>query len=345
MAALVKNWQGADLPAEWEVRIDCPDLENFWARNLGYGLMARSVASYARERLLPAGQPVILFIENLSTSTLMVMWMALRRVPRDRLALWLLVRFSLRERGWPGRVSRLLLNQLRRQLPPGALQLLTDSVSLRGALERFTGMPFTVLPIPHLDVDAAAARAPFRAGRLICWWPGAPRAEKGLAVMRALTANTGKGMDRLEIVVAAEAGLPSAVRGPRLATQPPGMDRAAYLAALGDCHVVLLPYHAQAYRERTSGIFVEAVAAGKTPLVSAGTWMAGELERHGLETLILDWADAAVGERIWAAAHDAEVAARLRTMQAGYLEQHGEAAFAAALQAIYARQETHAHHT
>jgi glycosyltransferase involved in cell wall biosynthesis len=50
-----------------------------------------------------------------------------------------------------------------------------------------------------------------------------------------------------------------------------------YRRLLFDADVVLLPYDREAYRSRSSGVFAEALAAGKPLIVPKGTWMAGEL--------------------------------------------------------------------
>jgi hypothetical protein len=50
-----------------------------------------------------------------------------------------------------------------------------------------------------------------------------------------------------------------------------------YEAALGRADLVLLPYEVIPYRQRTSGVFGEAVAFGKPVVVTAGTWMAEQV--------------------------------------------------------------------
>ena len=41
--------------------------------------------------------------------------------------------------------------------------------------------------------------------------------------------------------------------------------------------LVLIPYSAQSYRYRSSGVLVEAMAAGKPVVTTAGSWMAAQL--------------------------------------------------------------------
>ena len=48
-------------------------------------------------------------------------------------------------------------------------------------------------------------------------------------------------------------------------------------------HVVLLPYQPRAYAQRSSGILMEALAAGLPTVVTAGSWMQTVLERAPAE--------------------------------------------------------------
>ena len=50
-----------------------------------------------------------------------------------------------------------------------------------------------------------------------------------------------------------------------------------YYELLNNADIVLIPYHPKFYRIATSGVFVEAVLAGKVVITTSGTWMANEL--------------------------------------------------------------------
>jgi glycosyltransferase involved in cell wall biosynthesis len=65
----------------------------------------------------------------------------------------------------------------------------------------------------------------------------------------------------------------------------------AYHRLLHEADIVVLPYDAAAYSSRSSGVFAEAVAAGKPVIVPAGTWMAGEIGRASGEVGVV-YADA-----------------------------------------------------
>jgi glycosyltransferase involved in cell wall biosynthesis len=52
----------------------------------------------------------------------------------------------------------------------------------------------------------------------------------------------------------------------------------SYYALMTRCDIVLLPYDPMLVPLRSSGVFAEAVGAGRATVVPAGTWMAGHLE-------------------------------------------------------------------
>ena len=54
-----------------------------------------------------------------------------------------------------------------------------------------------------------------------------------------------------------------------------------YYDLLERADIVLLPYTLENYHSQTSGIFAEALAAGKPVVVPRGTWMARELKESG----------------------------------------------------------------
>jgi glycosyltransferase involved in cell wall biosynthesis len=72
-----------------------------------------------------------------------------------------------------------------------------------------------------------------------------------------------------------------------IAEGPLSMDH--YVGLLRDSDVVVLPYTASGYREATSGVFAEAVAAGRPVLAARNTWMSHELARgHGAGLIVED---------------------------------------------------------
>ena len=65
---------------------------------------------------------------------------------------------------------------------------------------------------------------------------------------------------------------------PRVSVIREAMPLTDYQAALNSSDIALFPYEPNPYRKRTSGVFGEAVAFGKPVVVTAGTWMAEQIE-------------------------------------------------------------------
>ncbi len=59
----------------------------------------------------------------------------------------------------------------------------------------------------------------------------------------------------------------------RVRLLPEALDAPAYYRHLAEADIALIPYDARRYRERSSGVLVEAMAAGLPVVTSAGSWM------------------------------------------------------------------------
>ncbi len=62
----------------------------------------------------------------------------------------------------------------------------------------------------------------------------------------------------------------------------------AYLEMLREADVLLLPYHPSTYKERTSGVFCEALSAGKPVIVSQGSSMGFQVMRERTGWVVRD---------------------------------------------------------
>ena len=82
----------------------------------------------------------------------------------------------------------------------------------------------------------------------------------------------------------------------RFAADPPGnvrlvseaLSSEAYAELLASADIVATPYWRSIYEARTSGVFLEAVAAGKPVVCTAETWMADELAHAGAGVVTRD---------------------------------------------------------
>ncbi len=320
----------------WPYRRGWPDWTSVWGS-------ARSIRDYLRTIVLPRRQPAIIFIEFFIFAHLAALVLALLQLPRHSLSVWLLYRIDIQRQ--PTRRLYRLLNGAIRRLVGGRFRLLTDSQLLAQALEPALGQPLRVVPIPHAlsngpicmpDIPARQADPNFT----VLWWPGAVRADKGLDILLRLASQAKPAAQNACLVAAAATGITAVPGGCQVQLVADELLPADYQGWMAASDVVLLPYAVSSYFERTSGIFVEAIAAGKPAPVTAGTWMAHELLAHGLPELIVDWDSPNIWDTLVQLARNAAIQPRLAAMQAQYRAYHSEDRYAACLAELYSREES-----
>lgn len=144
--------------------------------------------------------------------------------------------------------------------------------------------PVALLPIPHIDEAFRKSKVAERSKPMVCWWPGAPRKLKGLDLVGVLLARL-QASAAIKIMAAESSGLNSATG--HFQAVPDYLERERYARQMLMSDVILTPYTAHAYTMNSSGIFVEAICAGKVVLSLEGTWMARELNKYGLKEFVL----------------------------------------------------------
>jgi len=328
-----------NLPAHWQVSLPPFDLEaeGDWVGKisrlpavwqLGKKLGER-LQTWMTQNLAPA-TPII-FLERFIHLQLLALVIAITQIPRpqrSRLRVWLLYRRDVHQDATRP-LYRWLHQCLFHLLGSPNCRFMTDSEPLSQSLAAYFGVPFQVLPIPHTDFPAAPSLRELSTP-IYCWWPGSPRAEKGWSTIQALAATPLLAPLNCCLVTAGCAQLSPHPQGVAAIALGDRLSRGEYTHWLLRSQIILLPYDALAYRERTSGIFTEAIIAGRLPLVRAQTWMARELIRYQLETLILDWEEPQrVWEQIRAIVHNPQVATQLAIMQKDYQSFHCLSNFAA----------------
>jgi hypothetical protein len=137
-----------------------------------------------------------------------------------------------------------------------------------------------------------------------------------------------EGSNRFKLILAGSAGIDGAANALQLQTIACPQLPEEYAQTLKHADIILLPYDPDVYAEATSGIFVEAVVAGKIPLVSRGTWMAFELEKFDLSDLAIDWDDHRLFLRIDEIASNTLIRERLKRMRIAYNRLHNEMSYA-----------------
>jgi len=252
----------------------------------------------------------IFFQENFNLKELFYLTVAMRLFGKKEDRLWLVFRYDFSMLRGQGRWHRLLLRIL------GArVQLFTDSALIAQDLAGAT-----LLPIPHMprcDVIAAPTLP------ICCWWPGEPREAKGRREIMHLLSHRDA---RYEMVFSEELPLPPTTRM-KSRQLSPILPRSAYERQFSVSDVILLPYDKGTYKSSTSGILVEAVIAGKVPLIKEGGWLAYELRRFGLEELIVDWDDPNFFDTIYPLLFSNSVREKLAAMQQEYIVFHSKENF------------------
>ncbi|MBC7883275.1 MAG: hypothetical protein H7Y37_18450 [Anaerolineae bacterium] len=236
----------------------------------------------------------------------------------------------------------LLLNKLIKNiLREGHFQLLTDSELLAESFADYFGEPVTHVPMLPGSSPAILDLPPTKTD-ILCWWPGEPRWEKGLAVMQHLSTLPSQA---LVLLAAEDSNLTSTPGGSRIQLLPMHLSEEEYLHWLAASDLILLPYDQNTYQERTSGIFLETILAGKIPVVSQGTWMAWQLSQHQLSELVVDWYRNDLIEHLSFCARDPNLAEKIKKMQRHFQRIHTVDGYAAAIKALFARsQNRNTHH-
>ncbi len=208
---------------------------------------------------------------------------------------------------------------------------LTDSELLADYYKNWFSIRPQVLPILYTEV---APLSPKSQDHLVCTWLGSPREEKGAPEIARLVQLPDPAAARVELEISGAAYFPTIKNQIRVTLRKAYLTEAEYYQSLRKSDVVLLPYDPDKYRLRTSGVFIEAILAGKIPLVKRGSWLAYELNRFGLEELIVDWHNPLFFSNLFSIVRDENVILKLSTMQAAYLSFHGEENFARSLSAL-----------
>jgi len=185
---------------------------------------------------------------------------------------------------------------------PAGVRFYTDTDALTEQYSTAMGVQFETLPIPFSQATMEAAlrarqtigvKAPVLIGYL-----GDARPEKGYQFLPAMVEKlmrdyvlTGKARFRLQSnynLPGGEPGIPQAKRalkrfGPKaVELLDASLSQQDYYRHLAEMDIIVIPYLAERYARRSSGIFAQAVAAGKITVVPAGTSMAIEAEEYQL---------------------------------------------------------------
>lgn len=343
--ALPDHWTPCLAGLHYEHIAALPPLRRPIAMQQAVFATTASIVRYIHTVVQPEQQrmqrSVIYFVDFFTVSHLLPLVLAMSRILRHNTSLWLVYRMDVAYRR-TAPLYRWMTRYLQRIMPDHALVTLTDSDLLRISISHMLGTPIQTLPIPHAvgwDIDALWTPQPIQharsRGQQVGWLPGIARTDKGVDVLHKLTRWVGDSAVTFALAASASAGLQATQGGCKVIAVPNELSQQEYGSWLSSCDFVILPYVAQEYAERTSGPFVEAVAAGKPPLVTDGTWMAHELRRFDLEGYIVDFESNDPFLQIHTCLSDITLRSKLAQMQIAYTQHHSVANFAAEIERIY----------
>ncbi len=182
----------------------------------------------------------------------------------------------------------------------GSVRFAANSESLARHVSSVLERPCTVVPVP-VRWPSASLGAP-DPGVVFGFFGGLRRDKGALLLAPAIAAFTSRYPDARFIVHAPPESDREAVAALRLLPQVELNRRSFarktnYFAHLARARCILLPYDPGPYALRTSGIFLEAVGLGIPVVVTAGTWMASELQARGSRGFLMkDFSAAALSD-------------------------------------------------
>ncbi len=319
--------------ANWHATLEPPPYRGATWRDIAQ--FSKSLAQ-TLTTLIARDKPAVLFLETFALPHLLALLMALVRLTRRDLQVWLLYRFNFQsaKKALVYRAMNALIEWL---IGRGNLVHVTDSETMRTMLQPMLHAPMYVLPVvPTRDAELQINAQHRQTDVIACWWPGRPLPEKGLRAIEQFARVQSALAVNVELMVAQSAHITQLTGACKVVPLPDAVDRARYWQLMRDVDVVLLPYEPSAYRWRTSGVFTEAISIGQRVAVTPDTWAADELRRYDLGELILQsWQSERIVEDVCALAHRSDMQVKLERMQAAYCEFHCQRGFARAFDAIY----------
>jgi glycosyltransferase involved in cell wall biosynthesis len=260
----------------------------------------------------------IIFAEMLAPRNLAGWLRWLRDFPKEPLPNLVLHLGYASERFGADREIPALLESLGRSGRFSRAHFATDSNILKDKYEAIFQQPVAHLPLVVSRRVSECYKPPGTPVHFVCL--GNAREEKGFAeiltAIDTLSSNGGFANARFTLQssdpdahsAAALARFRSAsAPGISLISKP--LDDESYLQLLKDADVLLLPYHADRYRDRTSGVFCEAMTSGKPAIVNEGSFLGLEVRRQRNGWLARDRDPASLAETIQRAVGELEAVA------------------------------------
>ncbi|MGI0482418.1 hypothetical protein ACN4EE_16750 [Geminocystis sp. CENA526] len=287
-------------------------------------IFSRSIFRYfqdklSQQKLDDKARSNIIFIERFIHLQLFSLWLAVLFLPKKDLYIWVLYRHNFHQHKTKF-FYKLLNKLLKNSVKKNHFALFSDSELLANSMTKYFDEPFTVMPIPHTDF---VTKSVDDNDRIICWWAGPPREEKGWTIIKKMSECVTPLADKFTLVTAKSANVRMVDKGVKVIMTEDNLPREDYEFWLSKTDIMLIPYDSIAYQERTSGVFTESVMAGNIPVTNKDTWMAKELLKFGLDKLIIDWDNPEqVWQKIYDIVHCEQTKTQLKIMQKAYSDFH-----------------------
>jgi len=285
----------------------------------------------------PASHSRVFFIEFFGRRDFVLYALAALLFGRKHDAFWVLYRDDLTIRRKKDLKTIRFFSKLLKWKYQTRFLPLTDSELLADYYQKWFGAKPTVLPVLYAHYRPIQME---HKEKLVCTWLGNPRPEKGANEIARLVQVLDPAAEKITLDVSGATYFPPVKNLINIRLRKAFLSEEEYYAALSQSDIVLLPYDPQKYQRRTSGVFVEAILAGKIPLVKEGSWLAHELKRFHLHELIINWDDPHFFTHLLSLHQDQKMLTKLQAMQQAYLAFHGEVNFAQSLHALLGKGST-----
>ena len=198
---------------------------------------------------------------------------------------------------------------LAKKIMPGRVIFATDSDELAARYSPMVGETIHVLPIPHVPaISAPGGSLPKHSRKVVVAFPGIAGENKGFHFLPEVVDRiAAAGIDMrfivqtvmpmpTQILLEALRRLKSFEREVHIIDRP--LSTSEYHAMLQGADCVLLPYDPVRYGGQTSGVFTEALAAGKVVLATRTRWMERNMEQYDSGVFIEEFSSTGILEAI-----------------------------------------------
>ncbi len=344
-AAIPENCQINTTPSSWYKILSTSTLKygpRFIKRIYNKFCYRRSLSKFLASHILP-GQKTIIFTEHFSRHRLRALLYSLFFLPKKNTSVWLLYRdyptnYRLTKDALFFKKCHFFIASI---LKKSNFRLLTDCDLLQSPLQTFFGRDFSLFPIieplslTHKTSSLHNIPSPPK-NKTVCWLAGRSNKEKGSDIIEKIFYHCESHKVPIHFITSKILDVHAQHRFHYIDISflPEILSTSAYIEQFARTDVFLIPYCKNHYKWKTSGVFVEAIAAGKPVLVTEGTWMAHELQKFDLHKLITSWDAEDIIKKISFIRNNQETKENIRLMQQHYLNEYSATAFAAALQKL-----------